>query len=59
MLNREWKKSSRSQTQGQCVELRLGDDAVQVRDSKLGDSSPVFDIAPADYATLIGDLKRR
>lgn len=59
MLSREWKKSSRSQPQGDCVELRRHDEAVQVRDTKLGGDSPVLGLAVADYACLIADLKRR
>lgn len=59
MLSRNWKKSTRSGSQGNCVELRLGGDAVQVRDSKLGDASPIFDLTSADYSLLLGSLKRR
>lgn len=59
MLSREWQKSSRSQTQGNCVELRLGEGSVQVRDSKLGDASPVLDLDLAAYAVLLAEFKRR
>jgi hypothetical protein len=59
MLSREWQKSSRSQPQGDCVELRLGEVSVQVRDSKLGDASPVFDLDSAAYAVLLAKFKRR
>ncbi|MCH7231881.1 DUF397 domain-containing protein [Glycomyces sp. L485] len=59
MLSREWQKPNRSQPQGNCVELRQRGEAVQVRDSKLGNASPVLGIAFADYASLIEDLKRR
>ncbi|GAB3650121.1 DUF397 domain-containing protein [Glycomyces tarimensis] len=59
MLNREWQKSSRSAAQGDCVELRQGDVAVQIRDSKLGDASPILDLDAATYASLLQDLKRR
>lgn len=59
MLSRKWQKSSRSQTQGNCVELRLGETSVQIRDSKLGDASPIFGIDRADYALLLGELKQR
>ncbi|THV40632.1 DUF397 domain-containing protein [Glycomyces buryatensis] len=59
MLSRNWKKSTRSGSQGNCVELRLGDESVQVRDSKLGDASPILSLDPASYAMLIEDLKRR
>lgn len=59
MLSRNWKKSTRSGAQGNCVELRLGEGAVQVRDSKLGDASPIFELAPADYAVLLAEFKPR
>ena len=59
MLSREWQKSSRSQTQGNCVELRLGEGSVQIRDSKLGDASPVLDLAPAAYTLLLATFKQR
>lgn len=59
MLSREWQKSSRSQTQGDCVELRLGEGSVQVRDSKLGDASPVLDLDTNAYAVLLAEFKRR
>ncbi|HEU5128395.1 MAG TPA: DUF397 domain-containing protein [Glycomyces sp.] len=58
MLSREWQKSSRSQPQGNCVELRQRADAVQIRDTKLGDASPVFDLDSETYASLIEGLKR-
>ncbi|GAB3995031.1 hypothetical protein GCM10029992_11170 [Glycomyces albus] len=46
-LTDEWKKSSRSNNQGgACVEVRAHDDVVQVRDTKLGETSPVLDASP-------------
>ncbi|WP_100448795.1 DUF397 domain-containing protein [Glycomyces xiaoerkulensis] len=59
MLSSEWQKSTRSAAQTDCVELRHRADVVQVRDSKLGESSPVLDLAPGDYAFMIEDLKHR
>lgn len=59
MLSPNWKKSTRSGAQGNCVELRLGEDTVQVRDSKLGDASPVLDLDPTAYAVMVADLKQR
>lgn len=58
-LSREWQKSSRSAAQTNCVELRLRADSVQIRDSKLGDASPILDLDSATYAALLADLKRR
>jgi hypothetical protein len=45
-----WKKSSRSgSTGGQCVEVRGHAGVVQVRDTKLGETSPILDASPADW----------
>jgi hypothetical protein len=50
-----WRKSSYSHDNG-CIELAdLGDDAIGVRDSKLGDDSPVLRFSrPAVAAWLQG-----
>ncbi|WP_199041559.1 DUF397 domain-containing protein [Glycomyces salinus] len=49
-----WRKSSRSQgnQQSNCVELRLVEGGFQVRDSKLGDESPIFDLTLTDFENL-------
>ncbi|MCD0442822.1 DUF397 domain-containing protein [Glycomyces sp. A-F 0318] len=45
-----WKKSSRSgNTGGNCVEVRGRAGVVQVRDTKLGETSPILDASPADW----------
>ncbi len=45
-----WKKSSRSGSEGgQCVEVRGHGDVIQVRDTKLGEGSPILDASPADW----------
>ena len=48
-----WRKSTRSGAQNQCVEARTHRDNMQVRDSKLGDNSPIFDLTPADFTSLL------
>ncbi|WP_233162140.1 DUF397 domain-containing protein [Glycomyces salinus] len=58
MLSREWKKSTRSAAQTDCVELRQHADTIQVRDSKLGDASPILDLDTATYTALLAELKR-
>lgn len=51
-----WRKSSRSNDGGQCVEVRLADGGPQVRDSKLGDTSPIFGLSLDDFAAFLGAM---
>jgi hypothetical protein len=55
----EWRKSSRSGDNGQCVETRSHEGVMQVRDSKLGDGSPIFYLEATDFGSLLDNLKRR
>lgn len=50
-----WRKSSRSsgQVDSQCVEARPASTGFQVRDSKLGNGSPIFDLGSADFTGLL------
>jgi hypothetical protein len=50
-----WRKSSRSTNSGDqnCVEARPFEGQFQVRDSKLGHDSPVFDLAASEFASLL------
>ncbi|SDL33733.1 protein of unknown function [Glycomyces sambucus] len=50
-----WRKSSRSSgtSNSNCVEARHTPGAFQVRDSKLGEASPIFDLAAGDFASLL------
>ncbi|GIG65490.1 DUF397 domain-containing protein [Phytomonospora endophytica] len=52
-----WKKSSRSQQGGQCVEARANTGLFQIRDSKLADS-PILTLTPAEWSGLLATLKR-
>jgi hypothetical protein len=53
-MTTEWRKSSRSgNSGGNCVEVRVNDEEVQVRDSKLGDASPIFGCSPKDFRSLL------
>ncbi|QSB05706.1 DUF397 domain-containing protein [Natronoglycomyces albus] len=58
-LETRWRKSSRSGgTNSNCVESRLAAGAFQVRDSKLGDASPVFDVPSQDFTGLLRAAQR-
>jgi hypothetical protein len=55
----EWRKSSRSANQGDCVEFRSVADGFLVRDSKLGDTSPIFGVDSENFSALLDNLKQR
>ncbi|WP_205325347.1 DUF397 domain-containing protein [Glycomyces sp. YM15] len=50
-----WRKSSRSNgaENSACVEARPAATGFQVRDSKLGDDSPIFELKTADFTALL------
>ncbi|WP_100448933.1 DUF397 domain-containing protein [Glycomyces xiaoerkulensis] len=55
-LRRAWRKSSHSggDNNSNCVELSpCADSGFHVRDSKLGEGSPVFDLDSTDFAALL------
>lgn len=50
-----WRKSTRSSSSGNgdCVEARKASAGFEVRDSKLGDGSPILGVAASDFAALL------
>lgn len=57
-MQAEWAKSSHSGSNGGgCVETRSRPGTVQVRDSKLGDASPVLSFAPESWQAFVDALK--
>lgn len=50
-----WRKSTRSNSgdDSSCVEARSQNGAFQVRDSKLGHDSPIFDLTSTDFKALL------
>jgi len=54
-----WRKPSRSASAGNnnCVEARNNAEIFEVRDSKLGEGSPVLGVTAPDFAGLLATLK--
>lgn len=52
-----WRKSSFSSADSNCVELADTGDVIGVRDSKLGDDSPVLEFTRAELRTFIQGVK--
>lgn len=55
-LTNTFKKSTRSGSNGQCVEVRADGDRVQVRDSKDPEGG-ILDVDPTAWRTLISELR--
>lgn len=55
-----WRKSSRSTggNNSNCVETRRSGGAFQVRDSKLGEDSPIFGLQPGEFNCLLRAAQR-
>lgn len=54
-----WKKSSHSQGQDDCVEVASGPGAVYLRDSKLGDASPVLSLSTTQWRAVLAAITAR
>jgi hypothetical protein len=54
-----WRKSTRSGSgdDSSCVEARSQSDGFQVRDSKLGHDSPIFNLAATDFKALLSGVE--
>jgi hypothetical protein len=54
-----WKKSSYSNPSGNCLEAKTEGDLVLVRDTKLGEQSPVFSVPEDDWQVFVAEIKGR
>lgn len=54
--NTNWKKSTRSDSAANCVEVRLDNGIPLVRDSKLGNTSPIFALGLDDFTAFLGAM---
>lgn len=52
-----WKKSTKSNNNGACVEVRSTDDEIQVRDSK-NPSGSVLSFTPAEWDAFLDGAKK-
>lgn len=59
MTTWSWRKSSRSATNGDCVEIGTSTEtaSVGVRDSKLGEQSPILTFTPGAMAAFVNAAK--
>jgi hypothetical protein len=53
----DWVKSTRSSGNGQCCEIAKAGDVVGVRDSKLGEDSPILVFTKGEWDAFIAGAK--
>lgn len=54
----DWRKSSYSPNNNNCVEVGIAQRQCAVRDSKLGDAGPVLAFPARTFAAFLGRVKR-
>ena len=56
-LSNTWTKSTRSNNNGACVEVRLDGDHIRVRDTKQGDAGPVNAFTRPEWDAFVAGVK--
>ncbi|MGI8310528.1 DUF397 domain-containing protein [Saccharopolyspora hattusasensis] len=49
----DWRKSARSEQNANCVEIGFAPCRIGIRDTKLGEGSPILDIDRAAFAAFV------
>ena len=57
-LDGTWRKSTASNNNGACVEVRLADGQVQVRDTKAQGRGPILGFDPAGWSAFVADARQ-
>lgn len=57
-MDSTWIKASKSANGGECVEMRSGDQSVQVRDSKALGAGPTLTLAPSAFRAWLEQAKQ-
>ena len=52
-LDEQWRKAKVSNNNGACVEVRLADAQVQVRDTKALGQGPILGFTPAEWTAFV------
>lgn len=56
-LEARWKKSARSGSSGNCVEARMEDGTVQIRDTKDNGSGPILSFTRGEWDAFLAGAK--
>jgi uncharacterized protein DUF397 len=57
IMDSKWRKSTRSSESANCVEVRLYNGQVEVRDTKLGNTSPVLGFQTSGWSGFVTAVK--